>query len=151
MQVLIDLCNSLISEYDTISVGKFYFMLGLFDTNKFVYNISIFKISPDFLLFKTINVVKELSRCHKLLFSNPNIFATRGRIPQIFQTINSVISDNQRFTSSDLKDIGIRKFEFVAKIHFLYLNILNHKLSLHMSLVSGSNCTSTEYMLQTKF
>ena len=28
----------------------------------------------------------------------------------------------QRFTSSDLKDKGIRKFEFVAKTHFLCLN-----------------------------
>jgi len=40
------------------------------------------------------------------------------------QTMNSVGSKRlrlkyQRFTSSGCKDIGIRKFEFVAKNHFL--------------------------------
>ena len=33
---------------------------------------------------------KELSLCHILKFSNPNIFATQCRRPLIFQTMNSV-------------------------------------------------------------
>ena len=62
---------------------------------------------------------KVLSLCHKLKFSNPNTFATQCRRPQIFQTINSVRSNNvslkyQRPTTSGCKDIGIRKFEFVS-------------------------------------
>ena len=69
------------------------------------------------------NVLKELSLCHKLKFSNPNIFATQCRRPQIFQTMNSVRSNSvslkyQRPTPSGCKDIGVRKFEFVAKTQF---------------------------------
>ena len=45
----------------------------------------------------------------------------------MFQTMNSVRSNNvslkyQRPTPSGCKDIGIIKFEFVAKTQFLYLN-----------------------------
>ena len=59
--------------------------------------------------------LKELSFCHELLFSNPYIFATRCCRHSIFQTMNSVRSNNhslkyKRFTSSDRKDIGIRLF-----------------------------------------
>ena len=62
----------------------------------------------------------ELSLCHKLRFSNPYIFTTQCRRPYIFQTMSSVRSNNtslkyQSFTLSDCKDIGIIKFEFVAK------------------------------------
>ena len=44
----------------------------------------------------------ELSFCHELLFSNPNIFATICCKPLLYQTMNSVWSNNhslhQRFT-----------------------------------------------------
>jgi len=46
--------------------------------------------------------------------------------PMIFQTINHVRSSTQilkyrRFTPSGCKDKVIRKYEFVAKTQFLYL------------------------------
>ena len=66
--------------------------------------------------------IKELSFCHKLRFSNSNNLATR--FPFIFQTINSGRSNSlslkyQRLTPSGCKDIGVRKFKFVAKTQFL--------------------------------
>ena len=72
------------------------------------------------------NYTKEMSSCHKLYFFNLCIYATRSRRHLLFQTINSVWSNNislkyYRFTSSGCKNIGIRKFEFVAKNHFLCL------------------------------
>ena len=68
---------------------------------------------------------KELSFCHKLLFSNHYIFGTQYCRPLIFQTLNYVRSNNhslkyQRLTSLDRRNIGIRLFEFVAKTQFLY-------------------------------
>ena len=68
---------------------------------------------------------KELSLWHKLWFYNLYNFATQCRRPKIFQTMNSVRSDNlslkyQRFILSGCQDIGVRKFEFVAKTHFLW-------------------------------
>ena len=68
------------------------------------------------------STTKELSLCHQLWFSNPYIFA--GGRPQLFQTFNSVRSNNlilkyQRFTSSVWKYIWIRKVELVAKNQFL--------------------------------
>ena len=70
--------------------------------------------------------VKELSRCHKLGFSNHYIFGTKYCRPWIFQTMNSVKSNNlslkyQRFTTSGSKDIGVSTFEFVAKTQFLLI------------------------------
>ena len=63
---------------------------------------------------------------HKLRFFKSLIFATRicRRTPQIFQTMNSVQSNilNLKylmFTSSGCKDMGIIKFEFVAKTQFI--------------------------------
>jgi len=75
-------------------------------------------------------MIKELSFCRKLLFSDPNISATQCHGPWIFQTINSVRWNNlslkyQRFTRSGCEDIGIRKFEFVAKTQFLFIKIEN--------------------------
>ena len=54
---------------------------------------------------------KELSFCHKLRFSNS--YFPR---PLIFQTFNSGRSISLKFeiTSSGCKDIGVRKFKFVA-------------------------------------
>jgi len=65
---------------------------------------------------------KELSLCHKLWFSNTYIFAIQWCRPQIFQTINSVRSNNQslkylRFTVSGFKDIGIRKFSLLQRLN----------------------------------
>ena len=56
--------------------------------------------------------VKELSLCHKLWFSNYYIFGTKCCSSQIFQTMNSVRSNNlslkyQRFTTSSTKDIEV--------------------------------------------
>ena len=38
---------------------------------------------------KSLFVLKELSPCRKLRFSNPHIFATQCHRPLIFQTMNS--------------------------------------------------------------
>ena len=57
-------------------------------------------------------------------FRTPISFATLCCRPLIFQTMNYVRSNSQsfkyqRFTSSYYTDIGVRKFKFVAKTHFL--------------------------------
>ena len=70
------------------------------------------------------NPRKELSFCHKLKFSNSYNLATRFLRPLICQTNNSVISNSlslkyQRFTPSGCKDIGVRKYKFVAKTQLL--------------------------------
>ena len=62
--------------------------------------------------------------CHKLKYSYPYILATQCRRPKIFQTINSVRSNNvslkyQTFISTGSRDIEIRNFEVVAKTQFL--------------------------------
>ena len=68
---------------------------------------------------------KELSLCHKLHYSNPNIFRTRCCKPLLFQTqtiwshrFNSL--KYLKFTTFGSKDIVIRKSEFVAKTQFLW-------------------------------
>ena len=51
--------------------------------------------------FSWRKIMKELILCHKLWFSNPNIFAIECSRPYIFQPINSVRSNRlkyQRFT-----------------------------------------------------
>ena len=53
----------------------------------------MFKSSKAFLQ-SIKNEVKKLSFCHKLEFSNIYIFATQCRRPLIFQTMNSVRSNN---------------------------------------------------------
>ena len=73
---------------------------------------------------------KELSLCHKLWFSNPNIFETQCRKPLIFQTYifwsnKSHSLKNQRFTTLESTDIGIRKSEFVAKTQFLWHSFIS--------------------------
>ena len=67
---------------------------------------------------------KELSLYHKLCFSKSYIFRFQCPRPKIFQTMNSVRSNNislkyQRFTTFGSKDIGIIKSEFVEKTQFL--------------------------------
>ena len=81
-------------------------------------NQLLFQIDQEKCLF-FLSTIKELTFSHKLWFSNPYIFATRCCRILIFQTINSVISN----TPSGCKDIGIRKFKFVAN-QFLYKLLL---------------------------
>ena len=55
---------------------------------------------------------KELSLCHILWFSNHYIFGTKCCRPYIYQTMNSVRSNNmnlkyQRLTTSSSKDIEV--------------------------------------------
>ena len=74
--------------------------------------------------------IKELSFCHKLRFSYSYNLATCFSRPLIFQTINSGRSSSlslkyQRFTPSGCKDIGVRKYKFVAKTQFLWQICLN--------------------------
>jgi len=78
--------------------------------------------------YKTVS--KELSLCHKLIFSDPFIFATWCCRPLIFQTIisvrlNNLSLKNHRFTVTPLscKDIIIKKFNIVTKTQFLYTKI----------------------------
>ena len=79
---------------------------------------------------KLIILWKELSFCHKLWFSNSYNLTTRFPRPLIFQTINSVRTNSlslkyQRFTTVGCLDVGVRKYEFVAKqfdkINHIYL------------------------------
>jgi len=72
----------------------------------------------------TKKCAKELSFCHKLIFSNSYNLATLFPRPLIFQTINSGRSNSlslkyQRFTPTVCKDIGVRKCKLVAKTQFL--------------------------------
>ena len=89
----------------------------------FYFKIKWCSIYQHFLFDKTTKT-KELSLYHKLRFSSPLIFSTLYRRPYIFQTINSVRSNYlslkyQRYTPSVCKEVGIRKFEFVAKTQIL--------------------------------
>ena len=73
---------------------------------------------------KLKNGEKELSFCHKLRFANSYSLEIRFPRPLIFQPINSGRSNSlslkyQRSTPSGCKDIGVRKFKFVAKTQFL--------------------------------
>ena len=78
--------------------------------------------------------LKELSLCHKLWIFNPCIFATQCRRPWIFQTMNSIRSNNlslkyHRFTTSTSKDIEVYIFDFVPKTQFLYLSVKMRKFA----------------------
>ena len=88
-----------------------------------------------FLQFKKIciilsqfdcRVLKELSLCHKLKFSNPYIYGTWCCRLLILQT--KIIWSNRIHslkylwsTTLESKDIGFRKADFVAKTQFLLL------------------------------
>ena len=114
---------------------------------------SSLKVGPAFVINRSLQWLglwtKELSLCHKLWFSDLNIFGTQCRKLLIFQTY--IIWSNkshslkyQRFTTLESKDIGIRKSEFEAKTQFLSWTFLsldesnNYKIichchSLHLS------------------
>jgi len=103
---------------------------GFYSGNQEV-TVRIFFISNCFsnVFFNNVNTkyvdkTKDLSLCHKLIFSNPLIFATWCCRPLIFQTIISVRLNNlglknYRFTPVSYKDIGIRKYKIVTKTQFL--------------------------------
>ena len=70
----------------------------------------------DFIVLKT---TKEFSLSHNLRFSNPYIFAILRRRSYKFQAKHSVKLNNlcwkyKKFTPSGCRDIGIRKFKFLA-------------------------------------
>ena len=99
---------------------------------------------------ETIKILlKELSFCHKLRFSNSHNLATCFPAPLIFQTFNSGRSNSlslkyQRFTPLGCKDIGDRKFKFVAKTQFqIDVEIL--------SLTVGSRFSNFRFNPRTKF
>ena len=74
---------------------------------------------------------KELSFCHKLKYSDSNIFATLLWKPFIFQTLVILfISINSlkylRSTALGCKDIEFRKSEFVAKTQLLSELVQRH-------------------------
>ena len=82
---------------------------------------------------------KKLSLCHKLWFSNPFTFATKGRIDlryfyYEFCQIKWSSLKYQRFTPYQVGKIGIKKFDFVAKnplftyneMHTVCIDILFH-------------------------
>ena len=99
---------------------------------------------------ETIKILlKELSFCLKLRFSNSYNLGTRFPTPLIFQTFNSGRSKSlslkyQRFTPSGCKDIGDRKFKFVAKTQFqIDVEIL--------SLTIGSCFSNFRFNPRTKF
>ena len=76
--------------------------------------------------------------------TNSYIFANQSRRLEIFQTVNSVWSNNlilknQKFKPSDWKDIGIRKFENVAKTQFLSKYLLPNCM-FYSSPKSQLNC-----------
>ena len=104
-----------------------------------------------------------MTLCHKLWFSNPNIFGTQCRKPLINQTYifwsnKSHSLKFQRFTTLESKDIGIRKAEFVALSQFLckifqtpwfvYRWDLNTTTSTTTSTTTTITTTSTTSMLQ---
>ena len=87
-----------------------------------------------------------MSFCHKLRLSYTNILATQCRRPYMFQTVNSVRSNNlslkyQRFTPSGFKDIRIRNIEVVEKkVEKSYSNwTKNIQLSIDRSINQSIN------------
>ena len=79
--------------------------------------------ASSFFRFTIRSRLKELSLCQKLRFSHPNIFATQWTLD--ISNFNSVLSKNiklkyQNFTASGFKDVGIIKFDFVARTQFLW-------------------------------
>ena len=97
--------------------------------------------------------LKELSLCHKLWFSYPNIFPTQWRRPNIFQTLNSVRSINlslkyQKFTPWGCKDKGIRRFLSLVDrslylwIEYAYIEHLRRWYLLNKFKPSGAKQTS---------
>ena len=115
----------------------FTFLIQMGDENLETYQ-GIQVLDTFFTAFQNVSgLAKELSLCHKLCFSKSYIFIFQCRRPQIFQTMNSVRSNNislkyQRFTTLGSKDIGIINSEFVAKTQFQILNLFLYVYSIHV-------------------
>ena len=80
------------------------------------------------LLASIFCFTKELSFCHKIKSSDPNIFATWWCKPVIFQTYIIVSTSinrlkNVRSKTLGYKDMEIRKSEFVAKTQLLKVSL----------------------------
>ena len=82
---------------------------------------------------------KKLSFCHKLYFSNLYIFATRYRRPLIFQTMNSVKSNNLSLKYHQIVKIkGLDNF--VTKTQFVIWQKLVNNLNLHCIDLNPDHC-----------
>ena len=106
-----------------------------------------------FFLVHTVTFsAKELSFCHKLWFSNSYNLATHSLTPFIFRTINSVRSNSlslkyHRFTPSGCKDIGIRKFEFVANSFLQKIHFLRFKFFLNVNILKHCRISSCGFII----
>ena len=58
------------------------------------------------------SAAKELSLCHKLLFSNHYIFGTKCCRPYIFQTMNSDGSSNQSLRYKGLRHLVTQGYRY---------------------------------------
>ena len=67
---------------------------------------------PCYIMLKKSNETEVLQQI-------PMCLQLQSNVVYIFQIRNSVRSDNLRFTPSGCKDIGMSKFDFVAKNQFL--------------------------------
>ena len=91
---------------------------------------------------ETIKILlKELSFCHKLRFSNSHNLATCFPAPLIFQTFNSGRSNSlslkyQRFTPSGCKDIGD---SLLQKLNSFVTNIDTCRILSHQIFKGFSN------------
>ena len=101
---------------------------------------------------KGLYKIKELSLCHKLRVSNLSIFVTKGHRPQLFQTMNSVRSNNlslkyQRFTitSSGSKDIGVRKLSLWQRLNSFDI-IINFMFAFYTVVGAFINTTKTTFL-----
>ena len=94
---------------------------------------------------------KELSFCHRLWFSNLYIFVNL-RYFKLIILIGKISLKYQRFAPSGCKDIGISRFEFLAKTlflcHFLECKVVFEDLSLVgrsvRSVFQNNCCISTD-------
>ena len=81
--------------------------------------------NSDVLLIKSaypdvVDLLKELSLCHKLGFSNLYIFSTKYRRPQIFSTMKSSTSNNLSLKYQVKKIQGGENPSLWQRIIFLY-------------------------------
>ena len=62
-----------------------------------------------------------------MLYNRPLIFKIKN-----YDRSNSLSLKYQRFTPSGCKDIGIRKFEFVAKTHFILRHEVDYPVKIRV-------------------
>ena len=131
-----------LSTLDWSKLSDFFLL-----TNRNNLLANCFRLNKTLLFTSRGKKIKELSFCTNSDFP---IFSTQCWWPMIFQTMNSVRSNNisfksPRFKPSGCRDIGIRTFKFVVKTQFLYYwifyrqifsDFMGHKelISLHWVL-----------------